>query len=605
MTDLGVAARLRAAFEFSPTILSVSRLADGRLVDVNDAFLHLTGYTREEVIGRPISELSLWVDPAQRERGLTALRAGGSIRHLEARLRTKAGGEIVTLASADVIDLDGERCVVTALTDITERVRAEAALRDSERRFSQAFHANPLPMSIVSLLDGRHLDVNEAAVRHSGYTRDEMVGRTKPELGFWVTAGERDRLLETLRQDGRARDFEVTFKTRGGERRQLLVNSEIISYGGEPAVLSVSLDITDRKQVEQAKDEFLAMLGHELRNPLGTIASALGVLARVLPAEQRPMLEIIDRQTDQLTRLVDDLMDVARLTAGKLELRRHTVDLRDLAQRCVDAAAGRTAGHRVRVDGPSLSVVGDPVRLEQIVRNLLDNALKYTPAGGDVRVGLRAVDGLAVLSVRDTGEGIAAELLPRIFDLFVQQPQPLARSRGGLGLGLALVKRLVELHGGSVAAHSEGPGQGSEFTVRLPLATAAPSADDAPKPAARSGGRRRRVLVVEDNRDARESLRLLLELAGHDVETSEDGPDGLDKLRVFRPEVALIDVGLPGLDGYAMARMVRKTGDPSAVRLIALTGYGQPEDRRRALDAGFDVHVTKPIDPDRLEELLG
>jgi CheY-like chemotaxis protein len=245
------------------------------------------------------------------------------------------------------------------------------------------------------------------------------------------------------------------------------------------------------------------------------------------------------------------------------------------------------------------------VRLEQIVRNLLDNALKYTPAGGDVRVGLRAEDGFAVLSVRDTGEGIAAELLPRIFDLFVQQPQPLARSRGGLGLGLALVKRLVELHGGSVAAHSEGPGQGSEFTVRLPLATAAPSADDAPKPAARSDGRRRRVLVVEDNRDARESLRLLLELAGHDVETSEDGPDGLDKLRVFRPEVALIDVGLPGLDGYAMARMVRKTGDPSAVRLIALTGYGQPEDRRRALDAGFDVHVTKPIDPDRLEELLG
>jgi len=628
MTDLGAAAKLRAAFELSPTILAVTDLEHGTFVEVNDAFLRATGYAREEVIGRPVPALGLWVDPGQRERGLAGLRAGHPVRGLEARFRTKTGEEIVTIANADIVAVEGRQYVLTALIDITDRVRAEAALRESEQRFAQAFHANPLPMSIVSLRDGRHLDVNEAAVRHSGYTREEMLGRTKPDLGLWVAPDERQRLLERLRAEGRARDFEVTFRAKGGEHRRLLVNSEVITYGGEPAVLSVSLDITERSELEarrearraeaetlaRAKDEFLAMLGHELRNPLGTITNALGALNRLVDdAAVRRLADIIGRQTGHLARLVDDLLDVARVTSGKIELRPERVDLRALAARCLDALveARRTAEHDVAVQGEAVAVHGDPARLEQVISNLVDNALKYTPPGGRVRVTVGRRGHEAVLSVRDSGAGIRPDLLPRIFDLFVQEPQALDRARGGLGLGLTLVKRLVELHGGSVAAASDGPGRGSEFTVRLPVAAGAAAAASppaaAPPPAAgppEPVDGRRRVLVVEDNADARESLRLLLEMAGHEVETCEDAPGGLARLATFRPDVALIDVGLPGVDGYALARLARDTPHGRRARLVALTGYGQADDRRRALAAGFDVHVTKPVDPARLEALI-
>ena len=622
MSDLGASERLRAAFEISPTILTVTDLETGRILEVNEAFLNITGYHRDEVIGRTIPEVGLWVDPAQRESGLAALRSGGAIRGMEARFRNKRGEEIWAVASAEMVQIEGQRCVVTALMDITDRVRAETALRESERRFAQAFNANPLPMSIVSLRDGRHLAVNEAAVRHSGYTREEMLGRTKPELGFWVAEGERDRLLEILRGGGQARDFEATFRSKTGERRDLLVNSEVVTYAGEPAVLSVSLDITERKQYDaeresrrreaealtRAKDEFLAMLGHELRNPLGTITNALGVLDRlVADGDVRRLLGIIGRQTSHLGRLVDDLLDVARVTSGKIELRRQPLDLRALAEGCLDALtqAGRTRHHAITVEGPPLRVSGDPARLEQVVSNLLDNALKYTPAGGQVTVRIEQIDGDVVLRVRDSGEGIRADLLDRIFDLFVQEPQALDRTRGGLGLGLTLVRRLVELHGGSVAVASEGPGRGSEFSIRLPRLAEA----DVPAPAREVGlgpaaPRPRRVLIVEDNADARESLSLLLRLSGHEVETSENAMEGLEKLAAFAPDVMLVDVGLPGMDGYDLARRVRQRPAARGVALVALTGYGQIEDRRRAKEAGFDVHLTKPVEPDRLRKVL-
>jgi PAS domain S-box-containing protein len=623
MTDSGGAARLRAAFELSPTILAVSRLDDGRIVEVNDAFVRVSGYSREEIIGRAIPDLGLWVDPRQREKGLAVLRAKGSVRDLEARFRTKRGEEIVAIANADLVTIDGEAFVLTALMDITSRVRAEAALRESERRFAQAFNANPLPMSITRLPDGRHLAVNDAAVRHSGYTRDELLGRTKTELGFWVAPEQRAELLQRLRTDGSVRDFEVVFRTKGGDERHLLVNSEVITYGGEPAVLNVSLDITERKQAEdvrearreeaetlaRAKDEFLAMLGHELRNPLGTVTNALAVLDRLVSDDRvRRLTDIIARQTAHLGRLVDDLLDVARVTSGKIELRPRTLDLGALARRCVDglAQAGRTAAHHVAVTADPVRVHGDPARLEQVITNLVDNALKYTPPGGDVRLVVEQLDEEAVLRVQDTGRGIPPGLLPRVFELFVQEPQALDRSRGGLGLGLTLVKRLIELHGGSVSAASAGPGLGSEFTVRLPAATAGAEADDAGVPAlAMAATRRRRVLIVEDAADARESLRLLLELDGHEVETAEDAQHGLEKLETFPPDVALIDLGLPGVDGYTMARMVRQRPELAGVRLIAVTGYGQSEDQRKTLAAGFDVHLTKPVDPAQLAKLLG
>ena len=622
MTESGSAAKLQAIFELSPAILSITSLDDGRLLEVNDAFLRTTGYTREEILGRPVRELSFWADPRQRDEGLATLRAGRSIRDLEARFRAKDGREIVAIVAGAIVTIDGRACVLTALTDITDRVRAETALRESERRFAQAFDANPLPMVITSLRDGRHLDVNAAAVRHTGYAREEMLGRTREELGFAVAPEQEDRLQKLLHSKGRAHDFEVVFRPRSGAQRHLLVNSEVITYGGEPAVLSVALDITDRTQLEaqrearrleaeavaQAKDQFLAMLGHELRNPLGAITNALAVLERGLADEQLPrVIGIIGRQTAQLARLVDDLLDVARLSSGKVELRPETLDLREVARRCVEALrdGGRAAQHDLAVEGEAVRVTGDPARLEQVVVNLLDNALKYTPPGGCIRVLTERAGEDAILRVRDTGEGIAPDVLPRIFELFVQGPQALDRSRGGLGLGLTLVKQLVELHGGSVSVTSPGRGLGSEFTIRLPAASTArrqrPAAVAAPPS---TDHRRRRVLIVEDSADAREVMRLLLQFAGHDVDTSPDAQGGLDRLPTFRPDVALIDVGLPGIDGYALAGLIRQSPQGRDVLLIAVTGYGQPEDRRKALAAGFDVHLTKPVDPTHLEAIL-
>ena len=627
-SDPGFGEKLRTVFGLSPTILCLTGVSDGRIRDANDAFLRTSGYTREEILGRTPVELGLWVDPAQRDDGIRELKAGRPVRSIECRFRVKNGDVRVTVLSADIVQFDGEACVLSALTDITDRTRAEEALHESERRFMVAFHANPLPMSITSLHDHRHLEVNEAAIRHGGYSREEMLGKSKMELGFWVTGEQRERMLRLLHQEGRVRDFEVAFRTRAGEERRLLVNSEVITFGGEPAVLSVSLDITERSQDEarmrerreeaealarslreetRAKDEFLAMLGHELRNPLGTLSNAVAVLERLEGDEtMRHVVAIIGRQTSHLARLVDDLLDVARATSGKVDLQRRTVELHALAGRCLDALAqaGRTERHDVGLEGGPVHVHADPARLEQVVNNLLDNALKYTPPGGRIRVTTEVVGDAAVLRVRDSGQGIRTDLLGRVFDLFVQEAQSLDRSRGGLGLGLALVKRLVELHGGVVAAWSAGPGQGSEFTVRLPAA-AAPAEAPGAEGAARRMVVPRRVLVVEDSPDARQSLRLLLELAGHHVETCEDGPSGLAKLGAFQPDVALIDLGLPGMDGYAVARELRRRPDTRAIRLVAVTGYGQADDRRRALAAGFDQHVTKPVDATMLDELLG
>jgi signal transduction histidine kinase/ActR/RegA family two-component response regulator len=352
----------------------------------------------------------------------------------------------------------------------------------------------------------------------------------------------------------------------------------------------------------RAKDDFLAMLGHELRNPLAAIANASQILDRVGPVDPSAARAgaVIHRQVRHLAGLVDDLLDAARVSSGKIILRTVPVDLGAALQRMVSTLA--SPRHPVRVDAASVWVAADETRLEQIIGNLLSNALKYTPAGGDVsgRVGADGAD--AVLEVTDTGEGIPAALLPHVFEPFVQGDRPPDRPRGGLGLGLALVKRLVEMHGGTVCATSAGVGRGSRFTVRLPripAPVAAPASSAAPAPVVP-----RRVLVVEDNIDAREVLRTALALEGHEVHEAADGREGLEAALRLLPDVVLLDVGLPGMDGYEVARRIRAEPSGAGMLLVALTGYGQAGDRQRALEAGFDVHLVKPVTPERLAEAL-
>ena len=359
------------------------------------------------------------------------------------------------------------------------------------------------------------------------------------------------------------------------------------------------------EQENQAKDEFMAMLAHELRNPLSAISAAIQVLdvsnGREAPAQRAR--SIIGRQVRHLARLVDDLLDVSRVVTGKIALDRRPLDFADLVHRAVAVSGERQNGQRLEITTQPVWIEGDFVRMEQIVNNIVGNAVKYTPAGGAIRVRVYTDDGDAVLRVEDSGYGIAPELLPRVFDLFVQGERTLDRAQGGLGIGLTLVRRLVELHGGTVAAVSEGPGRGSVFIVRLPKIPR-PQAAQTPIPVGHHSISARRVLIIEDNRDAREMFRIMLELSGHEVLEAEDGLSGLEMLKAARPDVAVVDVGLPGLNGYEVARRFREEPSSAGVMLVALTGYGTPEAKERSRQAGFDHHLIKPVNGEALEELM-
>jgi signal transduction histidine kinase len=373
--------------------------------------------------------------------------------------------------------------------------------------------------------------------------------------------------------------------------------------------------LSDAQEGVRRRDELLATLAHELRNPLAAIvngAELMGLLG--LPSAQlEEAREIIERQGRHMSHLLEDLLDVSRLTRGKIELRKQTVDLGRILEEALDARRGEFAGsgHEPGLTLPDerLLVQADPTRLLQVFDNLLENAGKYTPHGGQIFVDADSTAGHAVIRVRDTGIGIAPDRLTQIFEPFVQLNQSHVRPSSGLGIGLTLVRRLVELHGGRVSASSAGRGLGSEFTVMLPLQRANAEGDACshesngnlilePPPTAR------KVVLVEDNRDARQLLSRLLGCSGHHVEEAGDGPGGVDAIRLAKPDLALIDIGLPGFDGYQVAAQVRADPECRHVRLIAMTGYGQPEDCRRALAAGFDAHLVKPVRADELTRVL-
>jgi signal transduction histidine kinase/integral membrane sensor domain MASE1 len=398
-----------------------------------------------------------------------------------------------------------------------------------------------------------------------------------------------------------------TFAKHDEDVVQRLADHAAVAIQNARALAAEKAARADAEAANRAKDEFIAMLGHELRNPLGAISNSVYVLDFIgarTPAAVRAR-QVISRGAEHLARMVDDLLDMARLARGKIALDRQLVNLAESVTQCLGVlrATGKTGQHEISVDVETVWVEADPVRIQQVFSNLILNAVKYTGTEGRIDVSVAAADAQAVVRVQDTGLGIAPEMLPRIFEPFQQGEHTIERSQGGLGIGLTLAKRLVEAHGGTIEAYSEGRGRGSRFTIRLPKAQE-PALRPAIPSAARGPAATRRILIVEDNEDARDMLRLYLVESGHQVYEAVDGPRGIEAALRVRPEVALIDIGLPGLDGYEVVKRIRATPEGKRIFLVALTGYGQPEDHRRARQAGFDAHLVKPFDRGRLVTLL-
>jgi two-component system CheB/CheR fusion protein len=482
------------------------------------------------------------------------------------------------------------------------------ALRASDVRFRNVIEANADGM-IVVLGDGTIAYANPAATTLLGRTAEDLAGQV---FGMPIVAGAAT---------------EVDIPRPGGESRVAELRVVVTEWEGHQALLASLHDVTERKQMEEElrrqaellkeadrrKDQFLAMLAHELRNPLAPILNAAQVmrLSGDDPAVLGRMREVVEHQVRHLAHLVDDLLDVSRFTRGKIQLRKEPVDLATVVHQAVEAAHSlvESRGHTlaVAIAPEPMRLEADPTRLRQILANLLDNAAKYTDPGGTISLSARPEGHEVVVRLRDTGIGISAEMLPRIFDLFTQADCSLDRSRGGLGIGLTLVKTLVAMHGGTIRALSAGQGQGCEVVVRLPLAATGssekaeapiPDSDALPKQSARH------ILVVDDNKASADSLALLLRLSGHDTRVAYSGPEAIEAARAFRPDVVLLDIGLPAMDGFEVARRLRGLPITERATLIAVTGYGQEEILQKAREVGFDHHLLKPLDLDALLALM-
>ncbi len=502
--------------------------------------------------------------------------------------------------------------VVITLIDISRRKQTEQQLRLLSKVFMDG--ADPI---IIEDLSGKIMDLNEEAERAYGWSRSELLGKSIAILVPDECKEQSKALRKRCRADDSVRNVESIRRDRTGKKSPVLLTLSLLDdeEGKPAAIATIGKDITPQKRAEEEargaaarRDEFLAMLSHELRNPLGAILNATGLLHRSgdtdREAAQRAC-SVIERQSKQMARLLDDLLDVGRFMQGKIHVRREAVDLRSLANETVHVIQPMIASrnHKLSLDLPDepVFVAGDPARLLQVQENLLANAAKYTAPGGRIRLSLHQEEDQAVLCVRDNGAGIAPELQEKVFDLFYQAPQMLARFDGGMGIGLTMVRTIVELHGGKIILRSEGPGKGCEFEVRLPLTAKRPSTK-VPKTEPRDTNIR--VLIVEDNPDSRDLLESLLKMDGYTVTAVPDGASGLEAIRSDHPDVALVDIGLPGIDGYDVARRVRANLTDRPVRLVALTGYGRTVDREAVFEAGFDEHLVKPVDPEELARVL-
>jgi PAS domain S-box-containing protein len=604
---------------------------EGRFTWINEHLADMHGVPVEAHYGRTIGEIipsvAIRVAPV-----IERVLAGEAVRDVEVTGETpKRPGELRwwLLSTFPVRGASGEVISVAAVVvEITERKRAEEALREGEAKFRAVFDCAVVPL-VIWRLDGRIADANDAYLDLFGFTREEI----RSGEARWTEITPREYqpdevLLAELASTGRIKPREIECVSREGARIPVLVAGSTLPGHADLGV-SFVMDLSDRQRIErerellleseraargdaerasQSKDEFVAMLSHELRSPLNTVLGWTQLLWRPgrTPEQLDKGLAAIDRGARVLAQLISDLLDVSRIVSGKLRLEAAPIDLPAVIQAALDGvrASARAKGIALHTAiAPAPGVVGDPARLQQVVWNLASNAVKFTPAGGRVDVTLTAGRGAATITVADTGNGIAPEFLPHIFERFRQADSSLGRRHGGLGLGLSIVKHLVELHGGRVRAESAGLGRGARFIVELPVAAQrgeriGPWLSPAVTPPEASCLSGTKVLVVDDEQDARELVRRILEEFDADVVIAASAPEALEVLGRERPEVLVCDIGMPGMDGYAMIREIRAGIVPGmeTVPAVALTAFARGEDRRRALEAGFQAHVAKPVE---------
>ena len=615
---------LLAAIVESSDDAIISKSLKGIIQSWNVAAERLFGYTAEQAIGKHISLIIPPERLQEEEQIIARLSAGERIDHFETERLRHGGGRIhLSLTISPIRDASGSVVGASKIAhDITERKQAE-----TERETFAQLMENSTDFIGMFDLAGIPYFVNRAGRELVGLDSVEQA-RTTPLAEFFFPEDQQrivDQFLPEVLANGHG-ELDVRFRHfKTGEPRWMAYKVITLpGADGKPTgFATVSQDVTQRKKLaddlrglaadlsdaDRRKNEFLAMLAHELRNPLAPISNAARTLRRGIDDAEavRAAAEMLERQVAQLSRLVDDLLDVSRITRGKIGLQRAQTALTPIVEQALEAVRPQVQrmNHRLRVNLPPHEVYldGDSARLAQVLGNLLNNACKFTDPGGQIVVNVTAEKGHVVIRVRDNGIGIAPADLPIVFDMFSQVDASIARSRDGLGIGLTLVKTLVELHGGSVMASSDGPGRGSEFTIRLPTVEARDPAASQPSATATARVTPHRVLIVDDNKDGAETLSMLLDFEGHETRMAHTGQDGLEEVRRFRPSVMLLDIGLPGMSGYDVCRRVREEWGKT-ITIVALTGWGQDEHRKQAREAGFDTHMVKPVNHDALMKLL-
>ena len=600
----------------------------GRATTWNEGVRRVLGFEEDEFLGRDIVPLIFTPDDVdagvpQRELELAA-RTGTASN--DRWMQRKDGARFFAAGVTTALRDEAGRLVgfTKVMRDWTERKRIEEALHRSEMRYRRLFESAKDGILIVDAADGRVIDINPLLGEMLGSKDGSLKGHLLAETGLFGDETATEAVLLELREKGEGRFDRLAVRRSADNAREVEVIANVYRENGRSVIQCNVRDVTERNRLERQtreqaaaladldrrKDEFLAMLSHELRNPLAPIANAVQLLRLQKAAEgtiEEQARSIIERQVSQLSHLVDDLLEVSRITSGRFKLRLQEVALNDVVERAaetVDAlVAQRLLDLTLTLPPESPWVRGDAARLEQVVVNLLTNAVKYTEECGRIAVTLVEENGAAELRVRDSGIGIPPDLLPRIFDLFTQADRSLDRSEGGLGIGLSLVRRLVELHGGTIRAESL-VGQGSEFLVRLPAVGRPGSSRAGEAKTTRPKVSGLRLLVVDDNVDAASSLAMLLRTEGHEIRITHDGPAALRVARELRPHVMFLDIGLPGLDGFEVAKALRREPVFEGILLVAMTGYGQQADRDRSRQAGFDHHLVKPADFDQVRQIL-